>query len=116
MGTENWKPVVGDGGWYEVRDRGRVKSLHTKKPGGGNWVKNRVLVQQTNNNHGYLHVCLWDGKKRRTRTVHRLIAEAFLGPCPASCEVNHRNGDKRDNNAANLEYVTKAGNLLHTRL
>jgi hypothetical protein len=48
-----------------------------------------------------------------TKTVHRLIARTFLGPCPAGLLVNHKNGIKTDNRACNLEYVTKSQNALH---
>ena len=45
--------------------------------------------------------------------MHRLVADAFLGPCPIGHEVNHKNLDKADNRTANLEYVTRSENLLH---
>ena len=51
----------------------------------------------------------------RSESVHRLVALAFLGPAP-SCErwhVNHKDGDKANNTAANLEYVTPAENMAH---
>ena len=55
------------------------------------------------------------GRRRRTELVHRLVARAFLGP-PASWEhlhVNHKDGDKRNNAVANLEYVTPSENMAH---
>jgi hypothetical protein len=45
--------------------------------------------------------------------VHAMVAEAFIGPCPAGLEVNHRNGVKIDNAVANLEYMTHSKNLFH---
>lgn len=59
---------------------------------------------------GYVLVRL--ARKRRFR-VHRLVAEAFLGPCPDGHEVNHRNGNKADNRPGNLEYLTHAENQRH---
>ena len=53
--------------------------------------------------------------QRVMRSVHRLVAEAFIGPCPEGLEVNHKNGQKQDNRPENLEYVTTAENLSHAR-
>ncbi len=64
---------------------------------------------------GYLTVQLYDGskpKKGRSFLVHRLIAEAFLGP--SALQINHKNGDKKDNNLENLEYVTGSENCRHS--
>lgn len=54
--------------------------------------------------------CKLDGKKR---LVHRVVLQAFLGPCPLGHEVNHVNGVKSDNRAENLEYVTRSANVAH---
>lgn len=48
-----------------------------------------------------------------TCLVHRLVLEAFVGPCPPGYETNHGNGQKADNTLANLEYVTPSQNLQH---
>jgi hypothetical protein len=45
--------------------------------------------------------------------VHRLVAAAFLGPCPEALEVNHRDGNKLNDRASNLEYVTHLYNVQH---
>jgi len=47
------------------------------------------------------------------RRVHRLVAEAFLGPRPPDHEVNHIDGDKKNNRAENLEYTSPGGNKAH---
>lgn len=46
-------------------------------------------------------------------TLHRVIADAFLGPRSDGVEVNHRDGDKTHNAVVNLEYVSRSENLLH---
>jgi len=62
---------------------------------------------------GYMVCTVWLGNRGSTRLVHRLVAEAFHGPCPEGFEVNHKNLIKRDNRPANLQYVTRSYNLLH---
>jgi hypothetical protein len=57
-----------------------------------------------------MQVCASVDGKARTVLVHRIVADAFLGPCPAGYQVDHVNGHKADNRAANLEYVTPSEN------
>ena len=47
------------------------------------------------------------------RYLHVLVAEAFLGPCPKGKEANHRDGDRKNNAASNLEFVTHSQNVRH---
>lgn len=59
------------------------------------------------NNSGYLIMNV-EGK---TRTVHSLVAEAFLGPRPEGYDIDHINSTKTDNRAENLRYVTHTQNM-----
>lgn len=105
---ELWRPVVGYEGWYSVSNLGRIRR---DRRGGGSWA-GRVL-RATVGNHGYPFVALVKEGIERKRTVHRLVAEAFLGPCPPGYEVNHRDSDRENPMIDNLEYVTRSENILH---
>lgn len=61
------------------------------------------------NNSGYMIMNV-EGK---TRTVHSLVAEAFLGPRPYGYDIDHIDGNKLNNNASNLRYVTHEDNMKH---
>ena len=94
--AEVWKPVVGFEGTHEVSDRGRVRG------------RRKVLRQHFN--HGYPQVTLRSGDTLTSMLVHRLVAEAFIGPRPAGDEICHGDGDKANNTAENLRYDTRAAN------
>lgn len=106
--AEQWKPVVGYEGIYEVSSEGRVRSLVTR----GRWAAGRIL-RSTPHPNGYRMVGLWKNGQREVVLVHRVVAFAFLGAPPPEHEVNHHNGDKTDNRARNLEWVTKGENRRH---
>lgn len=66
------------------------------------------------NGNGYPFVKICTNGTYRLRTVHRLVAEAFLGACPdGKSEINHKNGVKADPRAANLEWCTRSENEQH---
>ena len=63
--------------------------------------------------YGYLKTDLYKDGKRSTKRISRLVAEAFI-PNPANKpEVNHKDGNKLNNNVDNLEWATKSENMLH---
>jgi hypothetical protein len=88
---------------YCVSRTGVVFSLHTGR-----------VVSQFNSN-GYQAVCLFlDGKDKR-QLVHRLVATAFVPYPGEGNEVNHKDGNRRNNHADNLEWVTHQENIQHAR-
>ena len=90
-------------GLYQVSRDGRVFSLVTNK-----WLKPRSA------GNGYHAVMLYKDKKGKNFLVHRLVAEAFVErPLEKSC-VNHIDGDKTNNSAENLEWVTYSENMYHS--
>lgn len=81
--SEIWKDIVGFEGMYQVSNKGRVKSIErtlTYKNGRIHHYPEHVLHQQKDTRRGkdYMIVCLTDGKKKYSRQVHRLVAEAFI--------------------------------------
>lgn len=109
---ELWLPVVGWEGLYEVSDLGRVKSLDrtvTQRNGVVVRVRERILKPGTDT-HGYLMVCIRKNGAQKTRLVHILVAEAFIGPRPDGLEVRHGESGKSDNSLANLCYGTPKQN------
>ena len=62
---------------------------------------------------GYLKVCLSNGSKRRWTYVHRLVCECYHEQIAGKIEVNHKDGNKFNNNIDNLEWVTRAENNIH---
>jgi hypothetical protein len=107
---ETWRPVVGYEGLYSVSSLGRVR---TEGHGLGRRA-GRILAQSPARG-GYMKVGLCRNNRARTVHVHRLVADAFHGMRPESKNVNHKNGVRTDNRAANLEWLTQRENLIHSR-
>ena len=118
MPVETWKPVPGYEGQYEVSDFGRVKSVDRTclgKDGREELHRGRLLKPQKMKN-GYLEVYLCNGSARKHRTIHSLVAEAFLGPRCKNYDVLHADGNRENNSIENLRYDTRAENLHSTYL
>lgn len=101
--NETWRPVLGYEGLYSVSDFGAVRR---EKP------RQRPVALVTNRD-GYKIVTLWRDGRGRCFQVHRIVAAAFIGPCPRRHQVNHIDGVKTHNGLANLEYVTARQNNRH---
>lgn len=71
---------------------------------------NKQLIPQ-NNGKGYMKVTLSIDGKQIQRYVHRIVAECYL--LNKSIQVNHKDGDKTNNNVSNLEWVTNSENQIH---
>lgn len=109
--VENWLPVVGYEGLYEVSDLGRVRSLD-RLDTAGHPRKGRVLKQSARG--PYLRVILSNGKSQN-RNVQHLVAEAFIGARPKGLVLRHLNGVAIDNRPCNLAWGTQGQNMLDKR-
>ena len=103
---EEWKPIEGYEGRYEVSNTGKVRSLNY----GGTKGKVKELAPQ-DNGRGYLAVWLWDADGRNHHYVHRLVAKSFIPNPQNFLEVNHLDEDKSNNQASNLEWCTSKHNV-----
>lgn len=100
---EVWKDVPKFEGLYKVSNRGDVFSIK----------RNKVLAKQ-NHNSGYLMVRLYKNKCGFSILIHRLVAKAFLPNPKKLPQVNHKDGNKKNNNVKNLEWVSCRDNTIHS--
>ena len=112
--NENWRPIKGYEGFYDISSFGRVKSIERKVSNGHGLVllherflKPNILAK------GYFQVTLYNGKTRKCFQVHRLVAEAFIPNDNNYPQINHKNGNKQDNRVENLEWCDNSMNQLH---
>src|ERR1700677_3124394 len=103
MLNEIWRPVASVKNMYEASSYGHIRNARTGKLLAG-WL----------NEDGYRRVTLKVDGKRRNAYVHRLIAEAFIGPCPEGEQVRHWDGNPDNNKLDNLLYGTPSENVLDT--
>ena len=88
---------------YKISSLGRVKNIKT----------NHVLKPYTNRPDGYNQVGLRNHTGLHTKKIHRLVAEAFYDCDSDNFEVNHIDGDKKNNFVGNLEWCTRSENMSH---
>lgn len=100
--TEEWRPIAGYEGLYEVSDFGRVRSWHKGV---------ERILSYTLHKHGYHDYHLWTSGERKRARAHTLVAEAFLGPRPVAQDVRHLDGNPGNNHLSNLAYGTRSENL-----
>ncbi len=102
--VEVWKPI--DGYYnYEISSRGRVMN-----------VKKGKLLKSFLKSDGYLEVYLCLNSKKTHKSIHRLVANAFITPKANKLLVDHVNGDKNNNNIKNLRWVNKKENAQNCKL
>ena len=104
--SEEWRPVAGCEGFYEVNTLGQIRAT-----GKARGVKARVPRKPNVGRNGYQRVVL----RGRRLYVHRVVATAFLGEPEPDEQVNHLDGVKTNNRLDNLEWVTRSQNAAHAR-
>lgn len=110
-----WKRVSGFEDSYEVSSSGQVRSLTRTiyTSDGKSYEIPGKLLKISDNGSGYKFVSLQKHSKCTQRTVHRLVAEAFIPNPENKTTVNHKDGDKSNNDVSNLEWATYSENNTH---
>lgn len=116
MSAELWRPVVGFESRYMVSSHGRIKALErvvvrsTSKP----YVVPECFIKTPPNHNGYPECVPQTKGKARTRLVHQLVLEAFVGPARAGQVCRHLDGNPANNRLENLAWGTMAENSQDT--
>ena len=100
----SWKPILIDNRItdYEVSDIGFIRNIKTGR-----------MLSGSHDSRGYKTVSIYLGKKLYTKKVHRLVAEAFIPNPENKPTVNHKDGNKENNDITNLEWATHQENIDH---
>ena len=104
--AEFWVDIPGYRGKYQVSNLGNVRSTNYN---GTQRTRNMVLCER----EGYDSVHLRIDGKGSTESVHRLVAMSFIPNPDNKPQVNHKNGDRKDNRVENLEWCTNSENMIH---
>lgn len=101
------KDIKGYEGVYKITDGGDIISLKKK------WKRNYRILKHNTDNYGYSTVTLSNHNIRKTFTVHRLVAVHFIKNHNKYTQINHKDGNKKNNAYLNLEWCTNSMNTSH---
>lgn len=100
---EHWLPVPGYEETHDVSDLGRIRRRKTGR-----------ILKGSPNQKGYIQVNFHVDGVQKLRLVHRVVMEAFVGPCPDGMEVDHEDTIPNHNALSNLRYLTPKQNIEHS--
>lgn len=117
---EEWKPIKGYEGQYEVSTLGRIKSLKRdvfrENRYGKGFVKHKEMILANNIvKSGYVMTTLHKNGKPKSFFIHRLVAETFILNPNAYKEINHIDKNRQNNNVNNLEWCTRTYNNTYSK-
>ena len=117
---EIWKDVVGFEGLYKVSNNGKIKSLSRDIPFTNRWGQRItrksgeiIMKPKKISTCGYVRIQLMKNAIDKIYSLHRIVAMAFLENPKNLPQVNHKDGDKTNNNNWNLEWCTISHNNSH---
>jgi hypothetical protein len=113
---EEWRDIRGFEGLYQASNLGRIRSIdHTARARANKTrtVKGRILKPTVSHGLTYRTVSFWVEVKQERFYVHRLVATAFVPNPHGYLTVNHKDENKENNSARNLEWCTHAQNMAH---
>ena len=116
-GMTEWRDILGYEGYYQVSDDGRARSLdrtvECRRRGGIQlWNRRGRVLSAGAQPCGHMVVVLHRDGVRKTRSVHSLVLEAFVGPRPVGMDCCHNDGDPANNTLGNLRWDTPSSNVL----
>lgn len=118
---EEWRDVPGYVGAYQISNLGNVRSLDriiTQMHNSGQMIQRTVkgnMLKPDITNGGYLAVYFWQNMRKKKWFVHRLVATAFLGDHKESDVVNHKDYNRQNNAASNLEWISQKENVNYSK-
>lgn len=110
--VEEWRPVVGYEGLYEVSSHGRVRSLTRLCRGKCDSLcrHNGTVLKAKTTRDGHQGISLSRERRYKSTNVHLLVLEAFVGPRPKGLQCCHNDGNEANNFVGNLRWDTPANN------
>lgn len=113
---ENWKDLVGYEGYYQVSDKGRVRTVDRVlvKSNGVKQPRKGKVSKLGSDKNGYNTIILWKQGKGTFSRVCRLVAITFIHNAENKPTVNHKNGIRNDDRVDNLEWMTHSENSQHS--
>lgn len=120
---EEWRDIPGYEGLYQVSNKGRIRSCERKVKSQMPWVGKETertvssqIIKPCVAANGYLYVSLWKEGRKTNTTVHRLVATAFVENKENKPCVNHKDYNRQNPSADNLEWVTYRENVIYSRI